>query len=129
MGWMKALIVEDNAIVALALERFLKNIDVEVTAIVSHGEHVAQSVEDNCPDVVLMDVVLKGRMSGIEAAIQLMNRWDVPIIYITAHHDVATMQKVRETDPFAYIIKPINYSELRELLDRVSNNRPDESDV
>lgn len=129
MAWMKALVVEDNKIVAVTLEKFLKNIDVEVTDVISYGEHVAESVENNTPDVVLMDVMLKGRMSGTEAVVQLKERWSIPVIYITAHFDVATLKRVRETDPYAYIIKPINYRELHELLNGINERLPDESGV
>ena len=114
---------------AVSLERYLKSVDIEVTDVISRGERVAQSVENNVPDVVLMDIVLKGRMSGIEAVVQLKKKRDIPVIYITAHFDVATIQKVRETDPYAYIEKPINYSKLHRLLDRIVDGRPDESGV
>jgi CheY-like chemotaxis protein len=126
---MKVLIVEDNKIVAVSLERYLKSVDIEVTDVISRGEHVAKSVEDNAPDVVLMDIVLKGGMSGIEAVAQLKKNRDIPVIYITAHFDVATIKKVRETNPYAYIEKPINYPKLRRLLNRIGDSRPDKSGV
>lgn len=108
----RILIVEDESIIALDIKKTLTNFGYDVLAIVSRGEDVLNCVVEKNPNLVLMDIVLKGKVDGIEAARQLQKHVDVPVIYLTAHTDTATVQRLKKTAPYGLLIKPVSESEL-----------------
>src|SRR5688572_24391621 len=109
----KVLVVDDEIIIARGLESRLTNLGYEVLQIASSGSEAMNVAEQTKPDLVLMDIVLKGEMDGIETAAQIRRRWGVPIIYLTAYTDDATLERARVTEPFGYIVKPFSERELR----------------
>ncbi|MCB0310072.1 MAG: response regulator [Bdellovibrionales bacterium] len=113
MNQPRILIVEDEAIVSLDIEQGLKNSGYEVVSIVDTGEDAIRVVKEHKPDLVLMDIVLKSKMDGIEAASQIRDRFNIPVIYLTAHADEATLQRARVTTPYGYILKPFEEAELK----------------
>lgn len=100
------LIVEDARIIALSIQSDLLNQGYLVTGIVDNGDDAILAVEQNPPDLVLMDINLKGRMDGIEASEIILRSRDLPVIYLTAYADDKTIQRARSTSPYGYIIKP-----------------------
>jgi PAS domain S-box-containing protein len=108
----KILIVEDEGIVALHIEYALKSIGYEISGIACSGEEAIDKVKNTHPDLVLMDIVLKGETDGIEAAEQIRDRFDVPVVYLTAFGDENTLQRAKVTVPFGYILKPFKEREL-----------------
>lgn len=112
MAGHKILIVEDEAIVALHEEENLKNMGYMVAGKASSGEEAIRKVEETKPDLVLMDIVLKGEMDGIEAAGQIHARFNIPVIYVTAYGDEKTLQRAKLTEPFGYILKPFKERDL-----------------
>lgn len=113
----KILIVEDNAIVAADVKSRVEGMGYSVTACVARGSKAIESVEQNPPHLILMDIKLKGEMSGIEAASQIRSRFDIPVIYVTSYTDEATLHKAKLTDPFGYIVKPFEDKELKTTID------------
>lgn len=113
MANRRILIVDDEIIIARELEARLAGFGFEVTGIASSGREAIALAEQTAPHLVLMDIVLKGDMDGIEAAIEIHRRWQTPIIYLTAYADEATLQRAREAEPFGYIVKPFTERELR----------------
>ncbi len=109
----KILVVEDEAIVAEAIRRRLQKLGYTVPATASSGEEAIKKVEENNPDLVLMDIVLQGEMDGIEAAEQIHTRFDIPVVYLTAYSDEKTLLRAKITEPFGYIIKPFKERELQ----------------
>jgi len=111
---MKAtvLVVEDERIVAEDIQRCLKSLGYEVSGIASTGKEAIQSLRKQRPDLVLMDIVIKGKMSGIETAKEIMAAVDLPIVYLTAYTDTETLEEAKLTEPFGYIVKPYNDREL-----------------
>ncbi len=103
---VKVLIVEDEKIVALDLARKLKSLDYEIVDMISTGEQAYSTVEKKQPDLILMDIRLKGEMDGIEAAESIRAEFDVPVIYMTAYADEYTLQRAKITEPYGYILKP-----------------------
>ncbi len=103
----KVLIVEDEAIVAYDLERRLRKAGYDVPAIAASGEQALESIEETSPDLVLMDIRLQGAMDGIAAATKVRERFKLPVIYLTAHADRATLERAKITGPFSYLVKPI----------------------
>lgn len=113
----KILIVEDESIVAEDLKRGLQNMGYEVPAVVSSGEEAVKKAEKLKPDLVLMDIVLKGKMNGIDAAKKIRPRFDIPVIYLTAYADDKTLERAKVTEPFGYIIKPFDDRELQSTIE------------
>lgn len=113
MNPVKILVVEDEVIVAQDIAGRLKKLGYAVTATVSSGEEAIQKALENPPDLVLMDIVLKGDMDGVTAAEKIRINRNVPTIFLTAYADAQTLQRAKLTDPFGYIIKPFQQNDLR----------------
>ena len=108
----RIMIVEDEALVALNLQKILESLGYEVPTVVYSGEEALEQVADISPDLVLMDIQLAGAIDGIEAATQIRDRFDIPLIYVTANSDEATFQHAKIATPSGYILKPIRKNEL-----------------
>jgi PAS domain S-box-containing protein len=108
----KILIVEDNEIVALETSERLKRLGYNVTGIAATGTDAVALARSTQPDLILMDINLKGPMDGIIAAEHIGAFLDVPVIYLTAYSDDATLQRAMKTKPVAYLIKPFKEREL-----------------
>ena len=106
------LVVEDEGIVAEGLKTSLERLNYVVPGIASSGEEAIEKAEKTHPDLVLMDIRLKGDMDGVEAGEQIRDRFNIPVVYLTAHTDEDTLQRAKRTEPFGYILKPF---EIREL--------------
>ncbi len=106
------LIVENEAIVAADLAGKLRQLGYGVVGIAAQGEEAVARVQRLCPQLVLMDIQLAGPMDGIEAAEAIRRRHDLPVIYLTAHSDAATLARAKLTGPFGYILKPFEEREL-----------------
>jgi len=106
------LIVEDERLVAEDIKETLKELGYTVMGIVDNGEEAVESVREEEPDLVLMDIVLKGEMDGIEAARIINSEFDVPVIYLTAYADDKRLKRAKVTEPYGYILKPYREREL-----------------
>ncbi|MFA6112068.1 MAG: response regulator [Candidatus Latescibacterota bacterium] len=113
----RILIVEDEMIVARDLQLALVRMGYSTPAIAISGKLALKSVAKVRPDLVLMDIVLKGGMDGIETAQQLTAEFDVPIVYVTAHSDRGTFARARLTRPCGYILKPFDEKRLAETVE------------
>ena len=109
----KILIVEDEYIIANDMQTILEDMGYEVCDLVSSGEQAIEKVEELRPDVVLMDIMLKGKMDGIETANHIKLNYNIPVVYITAYADDKILKKAMITEPFGYLIKPFKDQELR----------------
>ncbi len=107
------VIVEDEFIVALDIQRYLERNGYSVKGILPSGEELLEKVEDLKPDLVLMDIRLQGSLDGVETAAQLNDRWSVPVILLTAYADETTLARAKITQPFGYLLKPFDERELR----------------
>ncbi len=105
------LVVEDEHIVARDIQAMLEELGYAVSIAVSGEEAVTKAAEVH-PDLVLMDIVLKGRMDGVDAAAQLRDRFRIPVIFLTAYADEKTVQRAKVTTPYGYILKPFEEREL-----------------
>ena len=106
------LITEDESIVAKDIQHSLKKLGYNVIGICSTGEDAIATVEEKRPDLILMDIMLKGEMSGIDAADQIRARFNIPVIFLTAYADESTLSKAKVTEPYGYIIKPFKEIDL-----------------
>lgn len=113
MNPIKVLVVEDEVIVAQDIAGRLKKLGYIVTATVASGEEAIEKAIENRPDIVLMDIVLKGEMDGVAAAQQIRTKINVPTVFLTAYADEKTLERAKITNPFGYIIKPFQQQDLR----------------
>lgn len=115
----RILIVEDDMIIAANVSLQLSKLGYEVTGIESRGEDAINHVRENHPDIILMDIHLKGKIDGIEAGRQIYHDYQIPLIYLTANSDEASYQKAKETKPYAFISKPFNKLNLERTIELV----------
>lgn len=113
MGKLKILIVEDEFLVAADIEESLVQMGYEVQACVASGYAAIEEVERSLPDLILMDIRLKGDMTGIEAAKKILQKNNVPVIYLTANADLGTIEQAKVSLPYGYITKPYSEKDLR----------------
>ncbi|HEY9246276.1 MAG TPA: PAS domain S-box protein [Candidatus Methanoperedens sp.] len=108
----KILVVEDEPIIAMEIESRLKGSGYEISGIVSSGKDAVLKSIESPPDLILMDIMLKGDMDGVQAAEEIRRSMDIPIIYVTAYADGDTLERAKITEPFGYVIKPFLEREL-----------------
>jgi len=108
----RVLIVEDESVVALMLQESLTRIGYCVVGVCFRGEDAVRMAADTHPDVVIMDINLKGEMDGISASEAILSSMDIPVIYLTAYTDDDTIRRAALTDSHSYLVKPINMREL-----------------
>lgn len=116
------LIVEDEAIVALGLEDTLEMEGYRVAGITDNGKEAVQMMREKEVDLVLLDIQIKGEWDGVETAQQLAAIKDVPIIYLTAYSDNETLQRVKNTAPSAFLVKPYQPRNLLIAIDLALHN-------
>jgi len=114
---ISVLIVEDEAIIAQNIQELLFSLDYDAFAIASSSHEALARASERCPNVVLMDIRIKGELDGIATAALLRERFDVPIIYLTAHADAATIERATKTEPYGYLVKPIKPPDLRSAIE------------
>ena len=112
MAHERILIVEDEKITAMMISHQIQNLGYEPLGPVATGEEAVANISDFCPDAILMDIILKGPMDGVEAANIIQSKYPCPVIYVTAHSDQSTLDRAKLTKPFGYIVKPISEREL-----------------
>lgn len=109
---LSLVIVEDEALIAEELQDRLSRLGFETVAVADSAAEAIQAVERHRPALVLMDIRLKGPGDGIEAAGYLRRHLKVPVVFLTAHSDPATLVRVKESAPFGYVLKPFKEPEL-----------------
>lgn len=117
MTTSRILLVEDETLVALSVQRTLQNWGYEVPVVIAYGEDALQKTAEFQPDLILMDINLAGVLDGIAAAEQILARHDIPIIYLTAYADPCTLERTKTTSPYGYLLKPFNDRELQATIE------------
>ncbi len=126
---IKILVVEDEMIIAAKIAMQLTSLGYEVTGILPRGEQALEHVKENKPDIVLLDINLKGNLDGIETATQMQQLYNFPIIYLTANADEGTFNKAKTTKPAAFISKPFKQLDLQRAIElTISRMAYNESD-
>lgn len=114
---VKILIVEDEMVIAANISLQLSELGYEVTGILPRGEEALAHVRVEIPDIVLMDIQLKGKMDGIETAQLMQVDYNIPVIYLTANTDDAHFNRAKETHPYAFISKPFKKLDLQRAIE------------
>ena len=113
----RILVVEDQRLIAADIENTLKKLGYVVVGNVASGEDAISKSDQLRPELVLMDVRLRGEMDGIQAAEIIRDRFNVPVVYLTAYADEETILRAKKTTPFGYLVKPFNERELRATIE------------
>ncbi|MDG6250451.1 response regulator [Methanocalculus sp.] len=111
------MIVEDEAVTAMALKRSLTNMGYSVCGVFPTGEQAVTKAAELKPDLILMDIKLAGKMTGINAAAEIRATSTVPVIYLTAFSDDRVVNAAKVTGPFGYILKPVREQELKTTIE------------
>ena len=119
----RILVVEDERIVALHLQQRLTKLGYEVPAIVASGEQALEKMRSLQPDLVLMDINIEGAMDGIETASHIPDELDIPVIYLTAYSEDATLERARDTKPYGFLVKPFSERALHATIQMVMERR------
>jgi PAS domain S-box-containing protein len=117
MSNIKVLVVEDESIVALDIKTRLVGLGYTVVGMVPSGEEAVQKVADTSPDLVLMDINLRGQMDGVQAAEQIRSLYTTPVVFLTAFTDDETIQRAKLSEPFGYLVKPFEDRELHTTIE------------
>lgn len=117
MNAANILIVEDEPVVAKDIQLSLQRLGYQVPATATSGEEAIRKARESQPDLILMDIVLKGKMDGVETARQIQRTRDVPVIYLTAYADDHTLERAKVTSPAGYMLKPYQPNELRTTIE------------
>ncbi len=120
----RILIVEDEGMIANHLASRLSIAGYEVTGIAQSAEEALTQIKERAPELILMDIHIKGLMDGIDAAAALRERYDVPVIYLTAHSDQVTIDRAKMTGAAGFLTKPIQYAALGHAIEMALNNHP-----
>src|SRR6476646_859162 len=113
----RILVVEDQRLIAADIENTLKKLGYIVVGNVSSGEDAISKSDQLRPELVLMDVRLRGEMDGIQAAEIIRDRFNMPVVYLTAYADEETILRAKKTTPYGYLVKPFNERELRATIE------------
>lgn len=117
MFTLKILIVEDDSVSALLLQRALEKNAHQIIGIADSGEKALEILEENRADIVMMDINLAGELDGIKTTEIINEKFDIPVVYLSASSDAETLNKVVGTNPSAYVIKPFNIRELNMVIE------------
>lgn len=112
MSKTNVLVVEDESIVSKDIQYSLKKLGYNVVGAAATGEKAIELAGELNPDIILMDIMLKGDITGIEASAEIKEKYHIPIIFLTAYADENTLSKAKVTEPYAYIIKPFKEIDL-----------------
>jgi DNA-binding LytR/AlgR family response regulator len=118
---MKILIVEDEMLIAANIANQLEDIGYEVIGIIPRGEEAIKVVQNDKPDLVLMDINLKGELDGVETAKLMQVDGEIPIIYLTANADEGSFKRAKATNPYAFLSKPFKKLDLKNALELASD--------
>jgi PAS domain S-box-containing protein len=117
MGNVKILVVEDEAVTGMDIRKSLTELGYSVCAIATTGELAVRKAGELHPDLILMDIMLAGKMNGIEAAELIKKQYHIPVVYLTAYSDDSFLAKAKITEPFGYILKPFRELELKTTIE------------
>jgi len=116
-GPKKILVVEDESIIGMEIQQRLQNLGYDVPVVVRTGQEAIDRSRELQPDLVLMDITLRGGMDGVLAASKIKAQHAIPVVYLTANTDNHTFQRAKVTEPFGYLLKPFQERELHTTIE------------
>ena len=125
----RILVVEDSGTIAMHIERVLRLLEYRIVDVVDTAAQAIARVEASHPDLVLMDITLKGEKDGIATAEEIWRRFRTPVIYLTAHDDEKTLQRALLAEPFGYVLKPFEVEDIRIAIETALSKHKTVSDL
>lgn len=113
----RILICEDEVMLRKDLDRSLSNLGYEITGRISSGREAVRMAAETRPDLILMDIKLRGKMDGIEAAERIRSQYDIPVVYVTGFSEKDILERAKRTEPYGYLSKPVRLQELRTTIE------------
>jgi len=129
MAKTKILVVEDENIVAKDIQNILINLGFDVPAIVSNGEDALAMTKKHKPELILMDIMIKGDMTGIDVAKKVKEKFNIPVVFLTAYADEKTINSAKDAVPYGYIIKPFKEKEIETTIEMAINKFKEDKDL
>ena len=129
MAQTNVLVVEDESIVSKDIQHSLKKLGYNVVGAANTGELAVSLALEHMPDIILMDIMLKGEMNGIEAADAIRKETNIPVIFLTAYADESTLAKAKVTQPYGYIIKPFKEIDIHTSIEMALYKHKKETEV
>ena len=120
-GPMKILVVEDEMIIGAKISIYLTELGYEVTGVIPRAEEALLHVQENVPDIALLDIRLKGAMDGIALGEILNEQYQIPVVFLTANTDDATFEEAKKARPYAFLAKPFGKQDLKRALELTLN--------
>lgn len=117
MEKLNIFIVEDESIVAKDIQNSLTKLGYNVVGVVNNGNDAIEKIVDLSPDLVLMDIMIKGDLTGIDVSEKIREKINVPVIFLTAYADEGTLSKAKITEPYGYILKPFKEIDLHSTIE------------
>ncbi len=108
----RVMIVEDESVISLDIKNSLMRLGYDVAGVAASGDSALRKIESSRPDLILMDIHLKGEMTGIDVSEKVKSDFQIPIVYLTANADDSTFKEANQTDPYGYLLKPFEEREL-----------------
>lgn len=125
----KILIVEDEMIIAANISLQLTGLGYEITGIIPRGEEVLPHIEKTLPDIILMDINLKGDLDGVDIVHAIQKKYNIPIIYLTANADEVSFNRAKQTNPYAFISKPFKKIDLQHTIELTVQRIIDDAEI
>lgn len=125
---VKILVVEDDMIIGAKMSMQLTESGYSVMGLIAKGEAVIKTLEEEQPDLILMDINLSGELDGVQTATIIKERFQVPLIYLTANADDATFERAKKTRPLAFLTKPFKKKELQRAIELAIEQLADQQD-
>ena len=129
MAKTKVLVVEDESIVSKDIQHSLKKLGYSIVGAASTGEKAIDLAHSESPDIILMDIMIKGEMTGIDTAQIIKKELDIPVVFLTAYADEATLAKAKITEPYGYIIKPFKEVDLNTSIEMAIYKHSKEAEI
>jgi|TARA_B110000093_G_C12912177_1_gene385234 two-component system response regulator LytT len=123
------LVTEDEVIVRKDIERCLENLGYNIVAATDNGLDAIELAKKNKPDLCLMDIMIKGEMTGIEAAVEIKKNIDVPVIFLTAYADESTLSAAKIAEPHGYILKPFKDTDIQAAVEMALHKHDKEKEL
>lgn len=113
----KVLIVEDESVLSALLKAQLEKLDYNVVGIAASGEQAISMAEEEQPELILMDIMMPGKLNGIQAAEIIINEYNIPIIFLTARSDEASIHEAKQIKPYGYLVKPVKIFDIKAAIE------------
>jgi DNA-binding NarL/FixJ family response regulator len=119
----KIMVVDDEILINTALQKTLKSIGYEIAGAANSGEKAVAVARDSKPDLILMDIRMPGKMDGIDASVRIRRDMDIPVIFLTAFGDDRSIERSKNAEPYGYIIKPFQKTQLKAAIETALHKR------